>query len=417
MRPPSYAMQTFNGLEMAHLQPLYARLADRPALLAKLQAQWGLRSVTGQGKDLMATSALLELLEMLHAEGEPHVGAWLALQSDLSTGHGIAYYLRSCTTLEAALHEIVRLRSRLLPDGEFGMHKDGQQLRLVMRPHYQTQRLGRQLRYEAGVAWLICLLSHCVARPLQPQAIELMTPATPQAAQLEALFGVMPRFGMDEFAVCYPAEMLGLPLPGSNPALLAALRTSLDYLVPPVRHGVSTTERLRQWLGALTDPSRASQASAARAFNCGTSSLRRRLSGEGSSFSALLQADRRARALRCLAYGEEGIDVIARRLGYADRTTLERAFLGWFGCRPVQLRGELVAAWPDMAQCRAALESIDTTLPCDDMEAWLAAAATVEPRPQANMHGPRLAALLLCAAGAPAASIRQMRMSMASEAL
>lgn len=408
-------MHTFNGLEMAHLQPLYARLANRPALLAKLQSQWGLRSVAGQGKDLMATSSLLDLFEMLHAEGEPHVGAWLALQSDLSTGHGIAYYLRSCATLEAALHEIVRLRSRLLPDGEFGMHKDGQQLRLVMRPRYQARRLGRQLRYEAGVAWLICLLSHCMARPLKPQNVELMTPETEQAGQLAALFGVMPHFGRDEFAVCYPLEVLGMPLPGSNPALLVALRPSLDYLLPPIRHGVSATERLRQWLHGLADPSRASQTSAARAFNCGTSSLRRRLASEGSSFSALLQADRRTRVLQSLAYSEEGIDAIARRLGYADRTTLERAFLGWFACRPVQLRSELAAAWPDLAQRRAALESIDTTLSCDDAAAWLAAAATIEPRPQANVHGPRLAALLLCAAGAPAASIRRMRMHMVPE--
>jgi AraC-like DNA-binding protein len=404
-------MQTLNGLEMALLQPLYARFSDRPALLHTLQTQLGLRTVNGQGKDLMATSGLLNLLELLHAEGEPHIGAWLAMQTDLSIGGGIAYYLRSCATLEAAVNEILRLRNRILPDGELSVQTADSRVRLVMRPSYQTRRLGRQLRYEGILGWLMRLLAHCVEGPLRPVTVDLMTPPTAQAKQLEAMFGVMPRFEQGEFAVSYHAAALAQPLPGSNPDLLAALRPSLDYMLPSIQHTVSSTQQVREWLSTLAQHSLATQTHAARAFNCGTSSLRRRLASEGTTFSALVQMDRRARALQELVFGEDSIEAIAARLGYADRTTLERAFFGWFAYRPVQLRNELAAAWPTMEQRCAALRSANTDANrCrNDAKAWLVAAAAVEPPPQAAMRGPRVAALLMCAAGMPAAAIRQMR--------
>lgn len=402
-------MQTPNGLEMALLQPLYARLSDRPALLTTLQAQLGLRPVNGQGQALMATSGLLNLLELLHAEGEPHIGAWLAMQTDLSIGGGVAYYLRSCATLEAALNEILRLRSRILPDGELSVQTTGPQVRLVLQPSYQTRRLGRLLRYEGILGWLMRLLAHCVAGPLHPLAIDLMTPQSDQAEQLAAMLGVMPRFDRSEFAVSYPTALLAQPLPGSNPALLAALRPSLDYMLPPIQHTVSTTEQLREWLAALPHHGLATQTNAARAFNCGTSSLRRRLASEGTSFSALVQMDRRARALQELVFGESSIEAIATHLGYADRTSLERAFGGWFGYRPAQLRSELAAAWPALKDRHAALRAVDTTLCGDDPQAWLAAAAAIHPRPQAEVHGHRLAALLMCATGMPPAAIQRMR--------
>lgn len=402
-------MQTPNGLEMALLQPLYARLSDRPALLTRLQTQLGLRPVNGQGQDLMATSGLLNLLELLHAEGEPHIGAWLAMQTDLSIGGGIAYYLRSCATLEAALNEILRLRSRILPDGELSVQTTGPQVCVVLQPSYQTRRLGRLLRYEGILGWLMRLLSHCAGGPLHPLAIDLMTPQSDQAEQLAAMLGVMPRFDRSEFAVSYPTALLAQPLPGNNPALLAALRPSLDYMLPPIQHTVSTTEQLREWLAALPHHGLASQTNAARAFNCGTSSLRRRLASEGTTFSALAQMDRRARALQELVFNESSIEAIAANLGYADRTSLERAFYGWFGYRPAQLRSELAVAWPALKDRQAALQAFDTPLRSDDPKAWLAAAAAIYPRPQAEVQGHRLAALLMCATGMSPAAIRRMR--------
>lgn len=398
-----------NGLEMALLQPLFIRLQDRPDLLQTLQIQTGLRRVSAQGRELMTAQALMTLLETLHAVGEPHIGAWLGTQTDLSAGGGVAYYLRSFATLEGSLQEIMRLRGRLVPDGELRVQRLGEQLRISIRPRYQVHRLGRQLRLEGMLAWLMRVLNHCAVNPLQPSSVELMTTSEGERASLLTIFGVEPSFGGAECAVCYPAETFAQPLPGSNPSLLQALRTSLDYMLPPVRHQVSTARQLREWLRALSDVSEATQMNAARAFHCGASSLRRRLACEGTSFSALLQSDRRQRALRGVALGCEGIDVIAAQLGYTDRSTLERAFLGWFGVRPVQLRNELIAAWPERLQRHAVLLSIDPHLSPEDAPAWLEAACRVKPAPCNGLQGPMLAALLMSLAGMPAASILFMR--------
>jgi AraC-like DNA-binding protein len=253
------------------------------------------------------------------------------------------------------------------------------------------------------------LLSHCVGGALHPLAIDLMTPQSDQAEQLADMLGVMPGFDRSEFAFSYPTALLARPLPGSNPTLLAALRPSLDYMLPPVHHTASTTEQLREWLAALPHHGLATQTNAARAFNCGTSSLRRRLASEGTTFSTLAQMDRRARALQELVFGERSIEAIAAHVGYADRTSLERAFDGWFGYRPAQLRSELATAWPTREERQAALGAVDTTLRSDDPQAWLAAAAAIRPKPQAEVHSHRLAALLMCVTGMPPAAIRRMR--------
>lgn len=330
------------GMDLFFLQPLYQQLVDRPALLRQLEREYGLRPVSQQGLGLMATSALLRLLERLHAEGDPHRGALLAVQADASVASGMLYYLRSHALLGESMAELLRLRARFLPDGHMRMDVQAHQVAIHMRPAYQSQRLGRQLRYEAGLVWLHHVFTQCAGGHLASLSVELMSPPSTQPGVLDALLGCPIQWGREACVIRYPRSALTLALPGYSPGVLSALRPQVDSLLPgPSAAQARASEKVAAWLAAQPHLSQVTVEQAAQAMACGASTLRRQLMNEGQGFNVLLQAQRRARAFAAVAFGEQPLGQVAVALGYSDRAGLERAFHNWFALRPALMRAEL----------------------------------------------------------------------------
>jgi AraC-like DNA-binding protein len=76
----------------------------------------------------------------------------------------------------------------------------------------------------------------------------------------------------------------------------------------------------------------------ARALGLSARTLKRRLDEEGTSFSAILDEQRRARALLLLRSPELSVDTIAERVGYSDIANFTRAFRRWTGTTPTAFR-------------------------------------------------------------------------------
>ncbi|HWM89112.1 MAG TPA: helix-turn-helix domain-containing protein, partial [Kofleriaceae bacterium] len=66
--------------------------------------------------------------------------------------------------------------------------------------------------------------------------------------------------------------------------------------------------------------------------------LRRRLRGERSSFRALLDQVRRARAAELLADSSAPLTEVAMAAGFADVSALGHAWQRWFGAAPSSMR-------------------------------------------------------------------------------
>jgi AraC-like DNA-binding protein len=65
--------------------------------------------------------------------------------------------------------------------------------------------------------------------------------------------------------------------------------------------------------------------------------LRRKLTAEGSSYRELVAQARKIRAEQMLA-GNEPIEAIAARLGYAETASFTHAFTRWTGMPPSHFR-------------------------------------------------------------------------------
>src|SRR5690606_31913265 len=76
----------------------------------------------------------------------------------------------------------------------------------------------------------------------------------------------------------------------------------------------------------------------ARELHVSSRTLKRRLAEHGTSFSALLDGQRRERALLLLRDPSLSLDQVAERVGYSDVANFTRAFRRWTGKTPGALR-------------------------------------------------------------------------------
>jgi AraC-like DNA-binding protein len=64
----------------------------------------------------------------------------------------------------------------------------------------------------------------------------------------------------------------------------------------------------------------------------------RHLRAENTSFQALLDVDRKGRALQLLQQKRLSVEEVAAQLGYADTSNFSRTVRRWFGVTPRAMR-------------------------------------------------------------------------------
>jgi AraC-like DNA-binding protein len=78
----------------------------------------------------------------------------------------------------------------------------------------------------------------------------------------------------------------------------------------------------------------------AQALHVSARTLKRQLAAEGTSFSLLVDEERRERAMFLLGSPALSLKDIADRLGYANLANFTRAFQRWTGQAPGEYRGK-----------------------------------------------------------------------------
>jgi AraC-like DNA-binding protein len=96
---------------------------------------------------------------------------------------------------------------------------------------------------------------------------------------------------------------------------------------------------VRQMVGEELEAG-ATEARVARRLGLHPRTLSRRLAARGTTFRAVVEAERLARA-RQLLVTDWSVEHIGRRLGYADGTAFSRAFKRWTGTSPTTFRASL----------------------------------------------------------------------------
>jgi AraC-like DNA-binding protein len=333
---------------MRWLQPLYRRLSDRPDLLRALERDTGLRRADLSDDSVMNHTSFCDLIERLHAQGEPHICAWLALQFDPSVGFGQLYYLRSYTKLREMLAELMIYPPVIFPFGcfRFSVDWDEDSFEVRLKPYQTPSRLASRLLEEGALAWVQRIFDLSLTQHHAPLAVYSIASRPPCKEPLHALLGAPVQFSAPYSAMRYPAQLLDQTLPGGNPRIKHAIRGCYSALVC---HSDAPTPISVQLLGCFLAPDgtrNVNLESMASRLGLGRSQLCSQLSAQGMRFSDIHNAHRRRLAFQLLVLEGAPVESVVRSLGYASRFAFERAFAKWFDTTPTVARKDRLQLGP-----------------------------------------------------------------------
>lgn len=138
-----------------------------------------------------------------------------------------------------------------------------------------------------------------------------------------------------EFAPAY----LEMPLPRAQPEAQRYLARHADRVLSErATRTAALNERVRRVIEAALDTGVPSFKAVAQALALSERTLQRRLEERGTSFSAELDAVRKARALALAREARLTVEEVAFALGYADPRAFHRAFRRWTGTTPGRFR-------------------------------------------------------------------------------
>lgn len=332
------------GLEMRWLQPLYGRLADRPVLLEALERESGLRRTDPSDLGRMTHSDFCHLLERLHASGEPHICAWLAMQFDAGVGFGQVYFLRSCTDLREMLSDLLTHQPLLFPFGSYHLSVDwdARSFEISLQPALPAPRLATSLLAEGAMAWVKRFIDISLCLPAAPLSVCSNVPEGDMSHELAELFGAQGAFRASVCALRFPAALLEQPFPGGNQRIKQAMRAGFIALLRNTDAPIPLPLRLIAGFETYGDTQKITLASVAERIGATEAGLRNELHGCGMRFSDILIAHRRRQAFQLLVQEGTPVEAVVPVLGYSSRFALERAFAGWFGTSPATARQQRI---------------------------------------------------------------------------
>ncbi|MFI6869533.1 AraC family transcriptional regulator ligand-binding domain-containing protein [Nocardia sp. NPDC050406] len=156
------------------------------------------------------------------------------------------------------------------------------------------------------------------------------------ARELVAPYGVTLDIDLDATrdAFTIPRELLDQAMPAPDPFTAALVLRQCEELLDQRSRFTGMAARVRHLL--VRDPARMpTMAAAARALDVSERTLHRRLTEEGTTFRALVNAVRETLADELLADGLT-VETVARHLGYADAAAFTHAYRRWHGYPPGQ---------------------------------------------------------------------------------
>jgi AraC-like DNA-binding protein len=320
--------------------PLLALVRERGGDPAALARRFELPpGIADQPEVVLPLRTLHALLDAAaDAAGDRFLGVHLAQRLPRGAYGVVEYTCRTAPTIRDALGRIVRYVGLLNELVVVSVEERGGAAIVEHRIPGEPLCVGRHGN-EFFITMLLSGARTVAAAPCVPSRAWFAHPQPDDVSVLlEALGTTRVRFGAGSNGVELPAEVLDLPLPGHDPALLALLdrqaEQALGGLPAASRLVAQVRRRIRDTLGE--EPPTLEGVAAGLAMSPRT--LQRRLADDGVRFQALLDEVRRELALDYVRDRRRPLGEIAYLLGYAELSPFLRAFKRWTGKTPADLR-------------------------------------------------------------------------------
>ena len=293
------------------------------------------------GARLTAWQAGALLLLAMERSGEPGIGYEIGLSSSL-TSHGImGYGLISSATVRQAIDlgerylpvRLPMIAMQLTVDGDVGVLDVA-----VTAPVGPVRQCLLDL-FLVGIAQVVPMVNE----GRRPEEIELWfdAPEPEYHARFRDRLPVM-RFGMGANQARFPASDLDRPLATADRLTAAMVEQQCRQELEQLGLGRDLVAQVRAALRDARDGVPDLESVAERLHMSGRT-FKRKLREHGTSYRELVEATRRAEAMRLLTTTKLSVAQVAARLGYADASSFSRAFHKWTATTPGAFRDRSVA--------------------------------------------------------------------------
>lgn len=191
----------------------------------------------------------------------------------------------------------------------------------------------------AEIMFWVSLARMGTRAPLIPMHVEFAE-AMDAVPAYESYLGIKPTVSTD-WSVTFSSADAKRVFLTANEGMWNIFQPELRQQLANIDRNASTSERAQAVLLKHLPSGRSSMAGVAKELGLSTRTLQRRLSGENTSFQALLASTREALARHYLQETEYGSAEISYLLGYDDPNSFYRAFQSWTNRSPERFRATL----------------------------------------------------------------------------
>jgi AraC-like DNA-binding protein len=289
--------------------------------------------------EVLAGEEIAIIRNLVDAVGDrPGLGLDAGAQFRLSS-YGIwGFALITSPTIRSAIDTAFQFLDLTFAFATIERRYTGAELQLVLSAEDIEPGL-RRFVVEREAAAIRVILRDLLAEDLGFERVEFAfpAPAEDEIAHATDLLGVRPVYDAAESVLGVGATVLDAPLPQANELTMAMALEQCRDLLERRRARTGLAGQVRDLLLAgLAGPPDA--VSVARALHLSDRTLRHRLSGEGTSFRALLDEVRERLAEELLLRGGLPVAEVSWRLGYVEVSSFSQAFRRWKGVGPREYR-------------------------------------------------------------------------------
>jgi len=298
----------------------------------------GIGLTQGKLRDPSARVSLDQCAELVsratRLTGEPGLALYMGMQMRLSSHGFLGFAAMTAGTVREAIELAVRFAGTRTTALALSLFVEGDTASLVIEERASLGTL-REFAVIALIVELWQLGNALTGKPLGGAA-ECAFPTPAFVAKMPMLAGLV-RFDQPANRLVFAARLLDLPLKTADPVAMQLAREQCErQLAALVDAGFPGRVR-----GAIIGDGRTgfhALPEVAKRLHVSTRTLKRRLAACGTTFSTLVDDERRQRALLLLEDRALAIGDIAGRLGYTELPNFTRAFKRWTGVTPAAYR-------------------------------------------------------------------------------
>jgi len=264
----------------------------------------------------------------------------------------LAMITASAPTLREALACLLRFQSLVYERPELEIVESESCVQLRVCPVASTE-LGLRVRTEMAVLAFVRLMRYVGAPNEAVLRIAFLHRAPDYAQEYVRLFDGRASFGQIRSGIEIDPSWLDRRLHHANVELFRLLIVQGERVLANIQSTAGYAGQVRAYLRRLF-PRLPQMPEAARALALSERSLRRRLSEEGWSYSAILQESQLRLAQQLLGDPTLSIQQIGHDVGFTSTTAFHRAFKRWTGESPAAFRSTKLS--PQVGAPQAGLE-------------------------------------------------------------